>query len=236
MNKDKNKISAETAEDKHMMAEAGISFFCKMSASATHEIKNTLAIINENAGLLEDLSLMAEKGHPLALERVKDISQRVAKQVGRADLILKKLNRLSHSVDLPREIINLENTVIFVLDLAARIIEMQGIIVEVTSPKSPIVVDTNLFYLQNLIWRAIEAACCASKYSSECLAKKHVIISFETDSNNPLIRFSMDRVKAGSLDDLFCSKEDLALMASLKIFIEKNEENNWFGFMWKKNI
>ncbi|MCP4722843.1 MAG: hypothetical protein GY860_25600 [Desulfobacteraceae bacterium] len=236
MNNDKNKITAKTDEDKHMMAEAGISFFCKMSASATHEIKNTLAIINENAGLLEDLSMMAEKGHPLALERVKDISQRVAKQVGRADLVLKKLNRLSHSVDLTREIINLENTVKFVLDLAARIIEMQGGIVEITSPKSPIMVDTNLFYLQNLIWRAIDLACCSSNCSSECLdKKKHVIISFGTE-NIPLIRFSMDRVKAGSMDDLFCSKEDRALMASLKISIEKNEENNWFGFMWKKNI
>ncbi len=234
MDNDKNKITAETAIDKHMLSETGISFFCTMSASATHEIKNTLAIINENAGLLEDLSLMAEKGHPMALERVKDISQRVSKQVGRADLILKKLNRLSHSVDVPREIINLENTVKFVLDLAARIIEMQGVIVEVASPKSPIMVDTNLFYLQILIWRAIEVACCASKGSSECLAKKHVNISFGTE-NIPLIRFSMDRVKAGSID-LFCSKEDRALMASLKISIEKNEENNWFGFMWKKNI
>ena len=35
----------------------GIQFFGKMAASISHEIKNVLAIINENAGLLEDICL-----------------------------------------------------------------------------------------------------------------------------------------------------------------------------------
>ena len=37
-----------------MIAREGFQFFGKMSASISHEIKNALAIINENAGLLED--------------------------------------------------------------------------------------------------------------------------------------------------------------------------------------
>jgi hypothetical protein len=36
-----------------------------MTASISHEIKNVMAIINESAGLLEDYSLMAEKGMPI---------------------------------------------------------------------------------------------------------------------------------------------------------------------------
>ncbi len=63
------------AENENMLAQAGLRFFGKMSASATHEIKNTLAIINESAGLLEDLSLMAQKGQPMSIPRVNDISQ-----------------------------------------------------------------------------------------------------------------------------------------------------------------
>jgi hypothetical protein len=34
----------------------GLQFFGKISASVSHEIKNVLAVIGENAGLLEDLA------------------------------------------------------------------------------------------------------------------------------------------------------------------------------------
>jgi hypothetical protein len=73
------------AENENMLAQAGLRFFGKMSVSATHEIKNTLAIIKESAGLLEDLSMMAKKGQPLSTSHINDISQRVARQVKRSD-------------------------------------------------------------------------------------------------------------------------------------------------------
>ena len=216
------------AEDENALAREGMRFFGRMSASATHEIKNTLAIISESVGLLEDLSMMAEKGHPLSLTRVNDISQRVNRQVQRADRVLRKLNRFSHSVDLSTEIADLEKTVCFVLDLVSRLVERQGAVVEVTSPLSPIMVATNLFYLENMIWRAIETACSAAE------GEKQVMISFGTDSAAPSIRFSMGTVKDDVMDDLLESKEDRAIMAYLNISIEKNEENNGFGLLWPK--
>jgi len=39
-----------------------LRFFGKIVASISHEIKNVMAIINEKAGLIKDLTLMAEKG------------------------------------------------------------------------------------------------------------------------------------------------------------------------------
>ncbi len=36
-----------------------VEVFSRISAAVSHEIKNTLSIINENAGLLSDLALMA---------------------------------------------------------------------------------------------------------------------------------------------------------------------------------
>lgn len=41
---------------------ACVLVFAKISAAISHEIKNTLSIINENAGLLEDYAQMAEDG------------------------------------------------------------------------------------------------------------------------------------------------------------------------------
>ncbi|MCK5096546.1 MAG: hypothetical protein KAR45_00495 [Desulfobacteraceae bacterium] len=222
-------------QDKNMLAEAGIRFFGKISASATHEIKNTLAIINENAGLLEDLSMISHNEHSLSCERVNDISQKMAKQVQRADLILKRMNRFAHSVDLTTQVADLEEIVCFVLDLSARIVEQQEVIIEVTSSELPMIVDTNMFYLENIIWRAIEAACLAVK------GEKKIIISFGNDPTTPLIRFSISTIKDNltnnSMDDLlFGSKQDHALMAYLGISIEKNIENNSFNLLWPKRI
>ncbi len=54
-----------------IIAETGLQFFGEMSASISHEIKNVLAIVNENAGLLEDLTLMADRGKPIDPARLK---------------------------------------------------------------------------------------------------------------------------------------------------------------------
>ncbi|WP_299977311.1 hypothetical protein [Desulfobacula sp.] len=215
-------------DDKEGLSKSGMRFFGKMSASATHEIKNCLAIINESAGLLEDLSMMAEKKPPLSLARVNDISQRVTRQVNRADIVVRKLNRFSHGVDRKTQIANLEETVSFVLDLASRLIAMQGVVIKVTSPLSRIMVETNIFYLENMIWKAIETACLAAK------EKKQMVISFGTDADTPSIWFSMDAVQNDLMDDLFGSKEDRALMKHLDISIKKNKDNNGFGLLLLK--
>jgi len=179
---------------------------------------------------LEDLSLMAEKNPPLSLSRVNDISQRVTRQVKRADKVAGKLNRFSHSVDQEIQIVNLEETVRFVLDLASRLIEMQGVVVKVTPPLVRIMVAANLFYLENMIWRAIETACFSVK------EKKQVMISFGTDAAAPSIWFSIEAIEDNLMDDLFVSRKDRALIAHLNISIEKNIMNDGFGLLWPKPI
>lgn len=217
------------AEDNKLPADGPIRFFGRMTASATHEIKNSLAIINESAGLMEDLVLMAEKGIPLSHERVNDISQRVARQVQRADQVLNKLNRFSHSVDKSTQVSDLQQTVLAVLNLSSRLIEMQEAVFEVSpASSSPMKVFTSLFYLENIIWRAIESACSAA------VGEKKIGISFGTDSKAPSIFFSMNKKKDGGLDHLFDSDEDRALIAHLDITIEKNV--NGFGLLWPKQI
>ena len=76
-----------------IITETGLQFFGRISASISHELKNVLAIVNENAGLLEDLTLMADRGQPIDPARLKIMAATVQKQIGRADEILKKMNR-----------------------------------------------------------------------------------------------------------------------------------------------
>ena len=51
------------------LGESGLRFFGKISASISHEIKNAIAVMNENAGLIKDLIMMAERGRPTIRSR-----------------------------------------------------------------------------------------------------------------------------------------------------------------------
>lgn len=134
----------------------GLVFFGRMSASISHEIKNTLAIINENAGLLEDLTLLAEKGATLSGERLRRLSHVIKNQVNRADNIVKKMNRFSHSIDETVQPVDLYDTVIFVMDMCDRLLSLHNTRVTVTPPEIPVVVSSSLFHLEHLIWACVE--------------------------------------------------------------------------------
>jgi len=207
----------------------GIQFFGKMSASATHEIKNTQSIINENAGLLMDLISMSDQGHPLSIDRIKKISDNIIKQVQRTDLILSKLNRFSHSPDLNNQILNLEEIVQFVLDISSRLIDMEHVIFHVQPARASIMIDANQFYLENLIWNSLEYACQVS------VDNKDVNISFGTDKNESgnteqAIWFKFAEVKDESMKYIFDSDKDKKLIEHLGVLIKK--ENNNFGLVW----
>lgn len=141
-----------------IIGEAGLQFFGKMSASISHEIKNVLAIINESAGLLEDLTALAEKGMPMDPERLKTHAGKIASQVRRADEIIKNMNLFAHSVDEPAKRIDLGQTVVLMGALSERLATMRSIRLELQVPKERVIVHTNPFFLNNLIWLCVDFA------------------------------------------------------------------------------
>ncbi len=92
--------------------------FTEVFAIVSHELKNNLAIINENSGLLDDLIIMS--GETLESRRVKTATTAIAKQVGRADKIIKTMNRFAHSADLPVSTAPMRQILADVVDLTAR--------------------------------------------------------------------------------------------------------------------
>ena len=51
--------------------------------------------MNENAGLMSDHLMMAQKGVPPDIDRFSEIVQRIEKQIVRADGIVKSFNNFS---------------------------------------------------------------------------------------------------------------------------------------------
>ena len=141
-----------------MSAKRDCGSFGKMSATVSHEIKNGLAVINENAGLLKDLILMAERGRPLDPARVKSIAEKVLERVSRADRVVQNLNRFAHQVDDPMTTVDLLETLTLIVALTGRLAENRGKTVRVVPPEKAVRITTNPFALLNLCWCCIEAA------------------------------------------------------------------------------
>ncbi|MCD6560501.1 MAG: histidine kinase [Deltaproteobacteria bacterium] len=141
-----------------IIGESGLQFFGTASASISHEIKNVLAIINENAGLLEDLTLMADKGMPLDPERLKKIAGKVLGQIRRADKIIKSMNRLAHSVDEPIKNVDSVEILELIAALSVRFAAKLGVTLKVMPSEGPVNITTNPFFLENLIWLCLDFA------------------------------------------------------------------------------
>jgi len=141
--------------EKERLTGTCLVYFGKMMAAISHEIKNSLAIINENAGLMEDLSLMAKGGNLLDPERIGAISGRVIKQIERADTIVKKMNKLAHSVDDPLKELNIFEILEFTIELGKKSISSLGVDIKVVPPASPAIINASQFMVMNLFWEVI---------------------------------------------------------------------------------
>lgn len=141
-----------------IVGQSGLQFFGKISASISHDVKNALAVINESAGLLEDISIMAKKGMPLDPERVMSQARMIMKQIQKADGIAKNLNRFAHSVDAVNADVDLGGILEFMCSLCGRFASLGGVRLALQAPRMPIGIRTNTFYLENLIWLCLDFA------------------------------------------------------------------------------
>lgn len=163
---------------------AGLDFFGRMAAAISHDLKNVLAVVNENAGLLEDLCLMAEKGRPLDTARLKRLAGGVKEQVRRGDAIAVRLNRFAHSVDHPAARIDLAELLELLAGLAGRFAAARGVTLKDARPDHPVHVTTAPFLLLNLLWLCLEQAIAAAGAGSS------VQMTLEPGAAGCVIRFS----------------------------------------------
>lgn len=129
----------------------GLSFFGSMTASISHELKNALAVINENAGLMGDLAALAEKGRPLAPERVRAIVDTIQRRVQGADGIIRRLNSFAHSANHPVRGMGIREILEASIALSARLAAMKEATLTL-APGEEIQVHTLAFVVQNLLW------------------------------------------------------------------------------------
>jgi signal transduction histidine kinase len=184
----------------------GLQFFGIVSASISHEIKNALAVINENNGLLEDLIGLSEQGRPLDPGRLKKLAASVSAQVRRADGIVKNMNRFAHSVDEPVNSVDLNEILDLAVALSARLAAMRKITLATKPNAGPVMLTTSSFHLLNLLWRCLDFA------MNTAAEEKVVELAVEKTPKTVCIRFRGLGKQEGTSPDAFPSEIEKTLL------------------------
>jgi len=87
------------------------AFIGKITAGATHELRNVLAIVKESAGLIADIVESSDqRGSPHA-DRLMRAVGRIREQINRGADLITSLNKFAHSLDHDEEKIDLNQAV-----------------------------------------------------------------------------------------------------------------------------
>jgi signal transduction histidine kinase len=197
----------------------GLFFFSSMSASMSHEIRNAVAIVNEQAGLLEDLTELAEQGRPLNLERLRTLSADIRNQVQRTDEIAGRLNRFAHSARQP--VIATDTTEIFAFTaaLADRLATMNCVTITVGSGTA-VPLQVRPFMLENLLWICLK--CMFSLSSGD-----HTVEMSALDADcDVVLQLQFDQgVPVGEIGEQ-AAQEGQPLLVALRAVMNSNVECN----------
>jgi C4-dicarboxylate-specific signal transduction histidine kinase len=86
------------------------AFIARITAAATHEFRNILAIVKESSGLVDDLVAAAGSGAP-DQQKVRWALDRIRLQVTRGSDLSTSLNRVMHGLDRDEEVVALSEAV-----------------------------------------------------------------------------------------------------------------------------
>jgi C4-dicarboxylate-specific signal transduction histidine kinase len=145
-----------------LLRERNLAFFGALTASLSHEINNVYTIVNELGGLLGDHMIMAERGVPVDVARLKGVSEKISSQVQRGKGIVKQLNNLAHSVDRPVERISVREVLERLIAACTRLAALKKTALEGDLGGGDAEIETSPFALQQAVFwcfrMALEAA------------------------------------------------------------------------------
>jgi signal transduction histidine kinase len=133
-----------------------MAFLAKITASMTHEIANTLAIILESSGLLSDLLTLSPEGSFPHKEKFQRVLGNINDQVKRGVDISSRLNQFAHSMDEPLAMVNVPELLERVVLLMRRLAKRRGIELTAEATDQDLAIMSDPFRLQLVLATVIE--------------------------------------------------------------------------------
>ena len=135
-----------------------IAFLGKITAGATHEMKNILAIIQESSGLMEDLMTLTPQVS-VHQDKIQRALATISAQVKRGVELSTRLNQFAHSTDIPARPISPLETTALIVELAGRFARLKNVTLSSRPPEPDDAADrltTRPIRLQMVLLTAIE--------------------------------------------------------------------------------
>lgn len=128
--------------------------FGQVTRNATHEIKNELAVINEQSRLISEMLEMGAKGREPDPDRLYQLIGRVIERVGRADQAVKRLNAFAHSAEETGPVCDAVKGVTLICGMFARQAALHNVTLELELPEA-LSVGLPTLDFERLLWRCL---------------------------------------------------------------------------------
>ena len=138
------------------LREEELAFFAQIGADVSHEMRNVLSIVNENAGLLDDQLALARGRKVPDIEKLKKVAARITRQVSKGIEVMDCFSRFAHAADERQASVDLTGLVRDVTVLARRHVRQLGGSLSATLPDQPIPLMSNPFSLQRALFCCLQ--------------------------------------------------------------------------------
>jgi signal transduction histidine kinase len=167
-----------------------LDFVGAVTASATHEIKNELAVINEQGQLALEILDMAGQGRQADPQRLAHLLSRVVARVGRADKVVGRLNAFAHSAESHRTACDAAQALELMVSFYKRLAALRRVTLELTPPAGTggMELPAPPLMVEQAMWAALRSAVEAAPEGGA------VEVGLETDGGSLRLRLSGDFV------------------------------------------
>jgi C4-dicarboxylate-specific signal transduction histidine kinase len=148
----------ERPDETKVLLERSVAFFGAITASVSHELNNVISIINQTAGLLEDLLKAEKEGRPLKTERLDRMARTLKDQTERGIGIIRRLNKFAHSADEAEREYDLNEVAENLVALAGRLANLNNARLELRTADHPLSLLGNPFEFQQAVFLVIRQA------------------------------------------------------------------------------
>ena len=130
----------------------------KVIAGVTHEVKNKLAILQEQGCFMGDLARKPAQGGTLDPEKIDRLAGMLVQRVKEADGIIKRLNAFAHSTDRPRDCMEAREALNLMMEMYRRPADMKMVKLLAESGEKSINIETRPLFLLAALFSCLEAA------------------------------------------------------------------------------
>jgi hypothetical protein len=197
-----------------------LQYFETMIPSHSHEAKNVLAVINENAGLMEDYILMAQKGKSLNLERLGSLTATIRKQVVRLNGLVTNVRQAAEGIDNNTQEICLVNHARQVSELLSKKAAIRSIRFIVCAREEPILIHARPVLLLHMLWVCLDYAMSASKQGSQ------IGLTLEKRTEDVVVLISgIDGLESATITTIMPDEQRNAVLSALNAELKIDEND-----------